>query len=142
MCQIAEAEFGGGEARDAQRVAVGRGWQVGEVVDVLTPMDAASLVTLGIGHLALELIEDLDEPFYGPFTVRHVLSHTSGLPNDRPPGGGTGLAAAPRADIRAGRVRNVPLDAPPGLRDIQAESPEVSGTVQNAHAITRLCVGS
>jgi CubicO group peptidase (beta-lactamase class C family) len=68
-------------------VAVVSGWRVVEVVGDLTPMDSASLVKLVIGHLALEVIDDLDEAFYGPITFRHVLSHTSGLPNSRSPGG-------------------------------------------------------
>jgi hypothetical protein len=68
-------------------VAVVRGWHVAEVVGDLRPMHSASLVKLVIGHLALEVIDDLDEAFYGPISFRHLLSHTSGLPNNRPPGG-------------------------------------------------------
>ncbi len=49
-------------------------------------MNAASLVKQVIAHLALEFIEDLDEPVLGDITVRHVLSHTTGLPNWRPDG--------------------------------------------------------
>jgi CubicO group peptidase (beta-lactamase class C family) len=46
-------------------------------------MNAASLVKLVIGHLALELIDDLDEPIFTDISTRHVLSHTTGLPNWR-----------------------------------------------------------
>ena len=49
-------------------------------------MNAASLVKQVIAHLALEVSEDLDEPVSGDITVRHVLSHTTGLPNWRPEG--------------------------------------------------------
>lgn len=47
------------------------------------PLNAASLVKQVIGHIALELIDALDAPVHGEITVRHVLSHTSGLPNWR-----------------------------------------------------------
>ena len=49
-------------------------------------MNAASLVKQVIAHLALQLIKDLDEPVLGDITVRHVLTHTTGLPNWRPDG--------------------------------------------------------
>jgi CubicO group peptidase (beta-lactamase class C family) len=49
-------------------------------------MKAASLVKPFIAHLALELVDDLDEPVRQDITVRHVLSHTTGLPNWRPAG--------------------------------------------------------
>lgn len=49
-------------------------------------MNAASLVKQIVGHLALTLVEDLDEPVQADITVRHVLSHTTGLPNWRPDG--------------------------------------------------------
>lgn len=61
-------------------------WRLAEVEGTAEPMNAASLVKLVIGHLALELIEDLDQPLHGDITVRHVLSHTTGLPNWRPEG--------------------------------------------------------
>ena len=67
--------------------AVVRGSRLVEAVGDSTSMNSASLVKLVIGHLALEVIDDLDEAFYGPITFRHVLSHTSGLPNNRPAGG-------------------------------------------------------
>ena len=49
-------------------------------------MNAASLVKQVIAHLALELIRDLDESVLDEITVRHVLTHTTGLPNWRPDG--------------------------------------------------------
>ncbi len=66
--------------------AVVRGWEVVEVRGDPAPMKAASLVKLVLGHLALALIDDLDEPIHGDITTRHVLSHTTGLPNWRPAG--------------------------------------------------------
>jgi CubicO group peptidase (beta-lactamase class C family) len=52
----------------------------------LAVMNAASLVKQVIAHLALEFIEDFDEPVFGDITVLHVLTHTTGLPNWRPEG--------------------------------------------------------
>lgn len=49
-------------------------------------LNAASLVKQVIGHIALALVDDLDERVHGEITVRHVLSHTTGLPNWRPRG--------------------------------------------------------
>jgi CubicO group peptidase (beta-lactamase class C family) len=49
-------------------------------------MNAASLVKPVLGHLALLLLDDLDERVHDDITVRHVLAHTTGLPNWRPPG--------------------------------------------------------
>ena len=46
-------------------------------------MKAASLVKPVLAHLALALVADLDEPILGDISVRHVLSHTTGLPNWR-----------------------------------------------------------
>jgi CubicO group peptidase (beta-lactamase class C family) len=67
-------------------VAVVRKWQLDSVVGDLAVMNAASLVKQVIAHLALELIEDFDEPVLGDITVLHVLTHTTGLPNWRPEG--------------------------------------------------------
>ena len=49
-------------------------------------MNAASLVKPVIAQVALEVIDDLDEALLGDITVRHVLTHTTGLPNWRPAG--------------------------------------------------------
>jgi CubicO group peptidase (beta-lactamase class C family) len=67
-------------------VGVVRNWQLVRVDGEDAVMHAASLVKQVIAHLALELIEDLDEPVLGDITVRHVLTHTTGLPNWRPEG--------------------------------------------------------
>jgi CubicO group peptidase (beta-lactamase class C family) len=72
-------------------VGVVRGWQLTGTDGDAAIMNAASLVKPVIAHLALELIEDLDEPVLGAITVRHVLTHTTGLPNWRP----SGLPLAP-----------------------------------------------
>jgi hypothetical protein len=67
-------------------VAVVRKWQLAQVEGDVGVMNAASLVKQVIAHLTLELIRDLDEPVLGEITVRHVLTHTTGLPNWRPQG--------------------------------------------------------
>jgi len=67
-------------------VGVVRNWELVRADGNATVMNAASLVKQVIGHLALALIEDLDEPVLGDITVRHVLTHTTGLPNWRPEG--------------------------------------------------------
>jgi CubicO group peptidase (beta-lactamase class C family) len=46
-------------------------------------MRAASLVKPVLAHLALATFADLDTPLLGDITLRHVLSHTTGLPNWR-----------------------------------------------------------
>lgn len=46
-------------------------------------MNAASLAKQVIGHVALEMVADLDEPIWHDVTARHVLTHTTGLPNWR-----------------------------------------------------------
>jgi CubicO group peptidase (beta-lactamase class C family) len=67
-------------------IGVVRDWQlVGFEADAGT-MNAASLVKLVIGHLALAIVDDLDEPIHTDISTRHVLSHTTGLPNWRPEG--------------------------------------------------------
>ena len=65
-------------------VCVVRRWQLARVDGDDAVMNAASLVKQVIAHVALEFIEDLDEPVLGEITVRHVLTHTTGLPNWRP----------------------------------------------------------
>jgi CubicO group peptidase (beta-lactamase class C family) len=67
-------------------VAVVRNWQLVRLDGEVAVMNAASLVKQVIAHLALEFIGDLDEPVLGDITVRHVLTHTTGLPNWRPGG--------------------------------------------------------
>ena len=48
------------------------------------PLNAASLGKQVVAHLALILL-DLDDPVHRRDQVRHVLSHTTGLPNWSPP---------------------------------------------------------
>jgi CubicO group peptidase (beta-lactamase class C family) len=67
-------------------VGVVRNWQLVRVEGDGAVMNAASLVKQVIAHLALELLEDLDEPVLGDITARHILTHTTGLPNWRPDG--------------------------------------------------------
>jgi CubicO group peptidase (beta-lactamase class C family) len=69
-----------------ESIGIVRDWQLVDVDGEKRPMNAASLAKLVIGHLALALIPDLDAPIYGDISSRHVLSHTTGLPNWRPPG--------------------------------------------------------
>jgi CubicO group peptidase (beta-lactamase class C family) len=64
-------------------VAVVRGGRLDNVEGDTGRMPSASLVKLIIGHLALELVDDLDQPIAGDISTRHVLSHTTGLPNWR-----------------------------------------------------------
>lgn len=68
-------------------IGVVRSWKLASVEGDDGPMNAASLVKQVIGHLALAMIEDLDQPIYGDVSARHILSHTTGLPNWRPDGG-------------------------------------------------------
>lgn len=67
-------------------VAVVRGWELARVEGDTAVMNGASLVKQVIAHLALELVDDLDEHVRGEITVRHILTHTTGLPNWRPDG--------------------------------------------------------
>ena len=64
-------------------VGIVRAWELVGSEGDNAPMKAASLVKQVLGHLALEVFDDLDEPILGDITVRHVLSHTTGLPNWR-----------------------------------------------------------
>ncbi len=67
-------------------MAVVRGWRLARTEGYEEPMNAASLVKQVIGHIALEVLDDLDEPVAGDITARHIVSHTTGLPNWRPEG--------------------------------------------------------
>lgn len=61
-------------------------WELDRVYGEVAVMNAASLGKQVIAHLALELMKDLDQPIFGDITTRHVLTHTTGLPNWRPDG--------------------------------------------------------
>jgi CubicO group peptidase (beta-lactamase class C family) len=64
-----------------------RGWRLAAVEGDPGLFNAASLGKQIIGDLALQVIGDLDAPIWNGITARHVLSHTTGLPNWRPVGG-------------------------------------------------------
>ncbi len=64
-------------------VAVVRGGEVAKVEGDAGQMNAASLAKQVIAHLAMEVLDDLDQLVWSDVTARHVLSHTSGLPNWR-----------------------------------------------------------
>jgi CubicO group peptidase (beta-lactamase class C family) len=66
--------------------AVVHGWTLDQVEGDSGLFDAASLVKQIVGHLALTVLSDLDEPMWNEVTPRHALSHTTGLPNWRPTG--------------------------------------------------------
>jgi CubicO group peptidase (beta-lactamase class C family) len=66
--------------------AVVRGWTLDRVEGDQSSFHAASLVKPVVGHLALTVVPDLDEPLWSGISTRHILSHTTGLPNWRPPG--------------------------------------------------------
>ena len=66
--------------------AVVREWRVCSVEGESGLMSGASLVKPVIAQVAIQVIDDLDGPVLGDITVRHVLTHTTGLPNWRPPG--------------------------------------------------------
>jgi CubicO group peptidase (beta-lactamase class C family) len=67
-------------------VAVVREWALARLEGDAAVMNGASLVKQVLAHLALECIGDLDAPIHADITARHVLTHTSGLPNWRPEG--------------------------------------------------------
>jgi CubicO group peptidase (beta-lactamase class C family) len=67
-------------------VGVVRSWRLHRADGDGAVMDAASLVKQVLAHLALDVVDDLDEPVLADITVRHVLTHTTGLPNWRPQG--------------------------------------------------------
>ena len=80
--------------------AIVRGGRVGRTAGDPRPMPAASLVKPVVAHVALAVVDDLDEPVHGAITVRHVLSHTTGLPNREP-----GSPAGPLPPLRPPGVR-------------------------------------
>ena len=82
-------------------VAVVREWQVARTWGSDEPMNAASLVKQVVGHVALELL-DLDDVVRDEITVRHVLSHTTGLPNWRAGGEDAPLVALRPPGVRWG----------------------------------------
>lgn len=67
-------------------VAVVRNWELDDATGHDGVMNAASLVKQLIAHVAIDMIDDLDELVLDDITVRHVLTHTTGLPNWRPEG--------------------------------------------------------
>jgi CubicO group peptidase (beta-lactamase class C family) len=62
-------------------VAVVRDGAVARVTGDDRVMPAASLLKSVIAHVALAIVDDLDEPIWNDVTSRHVLTHTTGLPN-------------------------------------------------------------
>lgn len=125
-------------------IAVVREWQLGESEGEPGPMQAASLGKLILGHLALAEVDDLDAPIDGDITTRHVLSHTTGLPNWRgegqpllalrPPGqrwgySGEGFLLLQRhLEARTGRsidqLADEQLFGPLGMSDTTFDPPE------------------
>ena len=85
----------------AVEIGVVRAWRVDRVDGDTVRLNAASLGKQVVAHLALTLL-DLDDSVHGAIRVRHVLSHTTGLPNwspndepsqvIRPPGTGFGYS--------------------------------------------------
>jgi CubicO group peptidase (beta-lactamase class C family) len=66
-------------------VGVVRDWELAWADGDAGVMNGASLVKQVIGHLTLDLVPNLDESVLDAITVRHILTHTTGLPNWRPP---------------------------------------------------------
>lgn len=64
-------------------VAIVRGWDLVGVAGDEGEMNAASLVKQVLSHIACCVLDDLDAPIWQDVTARHVLSHTTGLPNWR-----------------------------------------------------------
>ena len=124
-------------------VAVVRGWELAEVDGYAGEMNAASLMKQVLAHVAMNVIDDLDEPIWRDVSTRHVLSHTTGLPNWRegdelialrPPGqrwgySGEGFVLVQR---KIERVSGMPLPdlavelvfGPLSMRNTKFDSPE------------------
>ncbi len=71
---------------ESSAIAVVRNWELHEARGNTRTFNAASLVKQVIAHVALALVDDLDEPVHDGITVRHVVSHTTGIAHSsRPP---------------------------------------------------------
>lgn len=64
-------------------LGVVRSWELAQIAGDNGEMNAASLAKQVVAHIALDVIDDIDEPIWQDVTTRHVLSHTTGLPNWR-----------------------------------------------------------
>ena len=67
-------------------VAIVRDGELARTEGDASVFDAASLVKPVVAHVALAVLSELDEPVQHDITVRHVLTHTTGLPNWRAEG--------------------------------------------------------
>jgi CubicO group peptidase (beta-lactamase class C family) len=125
-------------------IAVVRAWRVERIEGETIPLNAASLGKQVVGHLALALL-GLDQTVHGAITVRHVLSHTTGLANWsplddparalRPPGArfgysGEGFTLLPRALERStghtlDDLARQHVFAPLGMSDSFFDEPEI-----------------